>query len=50
MIIATGRPDCFQPQWSDQLGYYLLVKPYASSELVDLIQVVQAAVKTDWTF
>ena len=37
VIIATGRPDCFQPQWNDRLGYHLLVKPYTSRQLVDVV-------------
>ena len=37
VIIATGRPEVVQANWRDELGYYLLRKPYLPSHLVGLV-------------
>ncbi len=38
VIIATGRPEVLQASWREELGYYLLKKPYLPSHLVGLIR------------
>lgn len=38
VVIASGRPDVFQPAWRTELGYGLLRKPYVPRELVALIR------------
>ena len=38
VVIATGRPEVFLPQWNQGFGYSLLRKPYTPSDLVRLIQ------------
>ena len=37
VIIATGRPEVLQASWREDLGYYLLKKPYLPSHLVKLV-------------
>ncbi len=37
VIIATGRPEILQASWREELGYYLLKKPYLPSHLVRLV-------------
>ncbi len=40
VIIASGRPDIFEPSWRRELGYNLLRKPYLARELVELVRQV----------
>ncbi len=37
VIIASGRPDVLQPKWQQELGYYLLKKPYLPSDILSVI-------------
>ncbi len=38
VVIASGRPEVFQPAWRAELGYRLLRKPYGPRQLVDLLE------------
>jgi len=38
VVIASGRPEIFQPDWRHALGYNLLRKPYMPMELIDLVR------------
>ncbi len=38
VVIASGRPDVFEPCWRRDLGYALLRKPYLARDLVALVR------------
>ena len=38
VVIASGRPEVFQPAWRVELGYRLLRKPYGPSQLIALLE------------
>ena len=38
VVIASGRPDVFEPGWRRDHGYALLRKPYLARELVALVR------------
>ena len=38
VVIASGRPDVFDPRWSREHGFKLLRKPYVASDLVALVK------------
>ncbi len=44
VVIASGRPEVFQPAWQLELGYHLLRKPYGPRQLIALLdQLLPAA-------
>ncbi len=46
VVIASGRPDMFEPSWRRDLGYNLLCKPYLARDLVALVTALLATTAT----
>ena len=38
IVIVTGRPEVFQPNWNNELNYVCLQKPYGLFNLILLVE------------